>query len=133
LIVVDTSALFALLLRESPAAACEQILFQEDKILMSAGTLAEVMVVAAGRNVRQEMIALLGELTIEIVPVTPVVARRVGDAYARFGKGIHPARLNFGDCFAYEVAKTHDCPLLFVGDDFSRTDLKSALPDLRTN
>ena len=51
----------------------------------------------------------------------------MADAYDRWGKGVHPAGLNLGDCFAYEVAKEHRCPLLFIGKDLSRTDLKSAL------
>ena len=54
-------------------------------------------------------------------------ARRISEAYARWGKGVHPAGLNYGDCFAYEVASERGCPLLFVGDDFSRTDLRSVL------
>jgi ribonuclease VapC len=54
-------------------------------------------------------------------------ARRIAQAYARWGKGAHPAALNFGDCFSYEVAKEHGCRLLFVSDDFSRTDIESAI------
>jgi ribonuclease VapC len=59
--------------------------------------------------------------------VTPASARRIASAYERWGKGIAAAGLNFGDCFAYEVAKEHDCPLLYIGDDFARTDVKRAL------
>ena len=54
-------------------------------------------------------------------------ARRIAGAYDKWGKGVHPAALNFGDCFAYEVAKEHDCPLLYVGEDFSQTDIEAAL------
>ncbi|HYI71714.1 MAG TPA: type II toxin-antitoxin system VapC family toxin, partial [Skermanella sp.] len=53
--------------------------------------------------------------------------RRIAQAYERWGKGVHPAGLNFGDCFAYAVASEHSCPLLFIGDDFSKTDLRQAL------
>jgi ribonuclease VapC len=63
----------------------------------------------------------------EIVSVTPASARRIAAAYERWGRGMHPAGLNFGDCFSYEVAKERSCPLLYVGDDFSHTDLESAL------
>jgi ribonuclease VapC len=54
-------------------------------------------------------------------------ARRVGDAYQRWGRGLNPAQLNFGDCFAYELAQYFGCPLLYVGNDFARTDIQSAI------
>lgn len=60
-------------------------------------------------------------------PVAPMDADTVADAYDRWGKGVHPAGLNFGDCFAYALAKSQNCPLLFVGDDFAQTDVESAL------
>lgn len=56
-----------------------------------------------------------------------IVARRIAQTYKRWGKGFNPAGLNFGDCFAYEVAKEHGCRLLFVGEDFSKTDVESVL------
>ncbi len=56
--------------------------------------------------------------------MTPAAAQRIAHAYAKWGKGVHPAALNFGDCFAYEVAKDRGCPLLYVGDDFAKTDIK---------
>jgi ribonuclease VapC len=59
-----------------------------------------------------------------VVSVTPAAARRVAAAYERWGKGMHPAGLNFGDCFAYEVAKEHGCRLLYVGEDFGCTDVE---------
>jgi ribonuclease VapC len=69
------------------------------------------------------MAGLIDGLGIDVVTVTPAASRRIALAYARWGKGHHPAALNFGDCFAYDVAKENACPLLFVGNDFSRTDL----------
>jgi ribonuclease VapC len=63
----------------------------------------------------------------EVAPVTGATARLAGEAYGRWGKGIHPAGLNYGDCFSYALAKERDWPLLFIGDDFSRTDILSAL------
>jgi ribonuclease VapC len=63
----------------------------------------------------------------EIVTVTPASARRITEAYQRWGRGLHPAALNFGDCFAYEVAREHACRLLYVGDDFEKTDIEAVL------
>lgn len=58
---------------------------------------------------------------------TPATARRIAEAYRRWGRGVHPAGLNLGDCFAYEVAKEHGCRLLYIGDGFSKTDVESGL------
>lgn len=127
MIAVDTSALMAIVLDETEAAACMRALETEAEVIISAGTVAEVLVVAARRNVGEEVARLIDGLGFEIVSVTPASARRIAAAYARWGRGAHPASLNFGDCFAYEVAKEHSCPLLYVGDDFSKTDLESAL------
>ena len=69
------------------------------------------------------MAGLIDGLEVEIAPVTGGSARRAAGAYSRWGKAIHPAGLNFGDCFAYELAKSENCPLLFVGNDFSKTDI----------
>jgi ribonuclease VapC len=73
------------------------------------------------------MAALKDGLGFEVANVTPAAARRIAAAYETWGRGIHPAGLNFGDCFAYEVAKENGCPLLYVGDEFSLTDIESAL------
>jgi ribonuclease VapC len=70
---------------------------------------------------------LISELGFEIVAVTPASARRIALVYGRWGKGVHPAALNFGDCFAYEIAKEHGCRLLYVGDGFAQTDVRGAL------
>ena len=127
MIVVDTSALMAVILGEAEADTCIAILKSETEVLISAGTMAEAMIVAARRNVAAEMICLIEGLGFDVVTVTPASARRIAQAYERWGKGVHPAGLNFGDCFAYVVASEHSCPLLFVGDDFSKTDLRPAL------
>ncbi|MES2433098.1 MAG: type II toxin-antitoxin system VapC family toxin [Pseudomonadota bacterium] len=128
MIAVDTSALMAVLLGEPQAEACMVALEQSGDLLISAGTVAEALIVAERRNLGAEMTRLIEELGFEIVSVSAAAARRIAASYARWGKGIDPAGLNFGDCFAYEVAQEHGCPLLFVGEDFSRTDLRSALP-----
>ncbi len=127
MIAVDTSALMAVALDEREADACSAVLEAEDELLISAGTIAEALIVAARRNVGEEMTSLIEGLGFNAVAVTPAAARRIALAYQRWGKGAHAAGLNFGDCFAYDVAKEHDCPLLFVGDDFAKTDIKRAL------
>jgi ribonuclease VapC len=127
MIAVDTSALMAILLNEPDADACIAVLEAENDLVISAGTVAEALIVAARRDVGEEMERLLEGLGLEIVNVTPASARRIAQAYDNWGKGVHPAALNFGDCFAYEVAKEHECPLLYVGGDFARTDIEGAL------
>lgn len=127
MIAIDTSALVSIILRDPEFEACVAALESATRAVISAGTLAEALIVAGRRNVAEEMAALVEELGLEVVSVTPAVARRVAGAYARWGKGVHSASLNFGDCFAYEVAQANDCPLLYVGNDFVRTDVRSAL------
>lgn len=127
MIVVDTSALMAIVLDEPQAETCMAAIEAADGLLISAGTVAETLIVAGRRNVGEEIAALIEGLGFEVVSVTEASARRISEAYARWGKGVHPAGLNYGDCFAYEVARERGCPLLFVGDDFSRTDLRSVL------
>jgi len=127
MIAVDTSALMSIVLNEAHADACIAALEAEDGLLISAGTVAEALIVAFLRNVGAEMGRLIDGLGFEIISVTPASARRIARAYATWGKGVHPASLNFGDCFAYEVAKEHGCRLLYVGGDFAQTDVERAL------
>lgn len=127
MIAVDTSALMAILQNEAEADACAAILEGTPVVLISAGTLAEALIVASRRNLGDEMAQLVAGLGFTVESVSHAAARRVADAYGRWGKGVHPAGLNFGDCFAYEIAINFACPLLFVGDDFRRTDVVSAL------
>jgi ribonuclease VapC len=127
MIAVDTSALMAIVLNEPEADACIAALEAEDDLLISAGTVAEALIVAARRNVREEMERLIDGLGFEVVSVTSASARRIAQAYEQWGRGVHPAALNFGDCFAYEVAKEHGCRLLFVGEDFAQTDVDGVL------
>lgn len=127
MIALDTSALMAVLLGEPEAEACIAAMERNEALLMSAGTLAEALVVGDRRNLLPEVQRLVEGLGVTIIPVTAASALRVAQAYANWGKGVHPAGLNFGDCFAYEVAKENDCALLFVGNDFSQTDVQSVL------
>ena len=127
MIAVDTSALMSVLLNEPETAACAQALATNDRIVISAGTVAEALIVAGRRGLGSEMVELIDGLGLEVESVTVAAARRVVDGYAKWGKGLHPAGLNFGDCFAYEVARERDCPLLYVGADFAQTDVASVL------
>ncbi len=96
-------------------------------LLISAGTVAEALIVARRRGVGAGMARLLDGLGFEVVAVTPAAARRAAAAYNRWGKGVHKAALNYGDCFAYEVAKARSCRLLYLGRDFALTDIESVL------
>lgn len=127
MIAADTSALMAVLLGEPEAAACMDALAATDALVISAGTVAEALIVADRRDLGPEMRRLIDGLGFEVASVTPAAARRVADAYARWGRGVHPAGLNFGDCFAYALAIERNAPLLYVGDDFARTDVLRAL------
>lgn len=127
MIAVDTSALMAILLNEPEAEACVAALEAETEILISAGTVAEALIVAARRNLGEEMERLIEGLGFTVVSVTPASARRVAEVYAAWGKGLHQAALNFGDCFAYAVAKEQGCRLLYVGEDFAKTDIEGVL------
>ena len=124
MIAVDTSALMAIVLNEPEAEACIAVLEAEDRLLISAGTVAEALIVSARRNVGEQLASLIDGLGFEVVTVTLASARRIAQAYEQWGKDTHPAALNLGDCFAYEVAKEHGCRLLYVGDDFSKTDIE---------
>ena len=126
MIAVDTSALIAVVAGEDMAGPCERILASAG-LVISAGTLTEALIVSARKQVTPELERLLSVLDLRIENVTPDFARRAAAVYGRWGKGVHQASLNYGDCFSYAVAEMHDCPLLFVGDDFSRTDIRSAL------
>ena len=127
MIAIDTSALMAIMLKEPRAPACIAALEAEDEILISAGTVAEALIVSARRNFGVAMARLIDGLGCEVISVTPASARRIAEAYRQWGRGMHPAALNFGDCFAYEVAKEHACRLLYVGSDFAKTDIDGAL------
>lgn len=126
MIVVDTSALMAVVLGEPKADTCIAAMEKDDELLISAGTVAEALIVASHRNVGQEMASLIDGLGFEVVPATLATAGRIAEAYQRWGKGMHLASLNFGDCFAYALAKERGCRLLYVGTDFSHTDIERA-------
>lgn len=124
--VIDTSALVAIALNEPKAELFEQCIVADSMRLISAATLLEVAMVLEtrlGEAAGRELDLWLLKAGIDIVAVDAdqiEVARR---AWRRFGKGRHPAGLNYGDCFSYALAFTRQEPLLFKGDDFSKTDI----------
>jgi Uncharacterized protein conserved in bacteria len=128
MIVVDTSALIAIIKDEEMGWACSNIMAREPRIIMSAGTLVEARIVALGARRLSTLDEIIAGSIAEVIPVTDERARLVSDVYRRWGKGFHRAGLNFGDCFAYATAQEFDCPLLYIGNDFAKTDVRSALP-----
>jgi ribonuclease VapC len=130
LIVVDTSAIMAILNGEPEAAAITDLLSLADDLIMAAPTKFELLMVAVGRKEepgRDMAEALLAHFNMVVAPWTDEHARLAADAFLRFGKGRHRAALNFGDCMSYALAKSVDAPLLFKGNDFAETDVKAAL------
>lgn len=127
MIVVDTSALMAILLGEREADACMTLLEKTRSLAISTVTVAEAMIVADRRGVGAEMRRLFEGLDFGFEAPSQHEAERVADVYARWGKGVHATGLSFGDCFAYSLAMQFDVPLLYVGDAFAGTDVRSAL------
>ncbi len=127
MMAVDTSALMAILLDEPEANACDAALQADNNVLISAGTLAEALIVSLRSDVQSAMLDMVDRMAFEVVAVTHADALRVSQAYAQWGKGQHRAALNYGDCFAYATAKERACPLLYVGRDFAATDIASVL------
>ena len=99
MIAADTSALMAIVLNELQADACIAALAAEDEFIVSAGTVAEAMIVSSRRNVGEEIARLIDELGFEVVSVTAASARRIAEAHARWGKGAHPAGAEFPRLF----------------------------------
>jgi ribonuclease VapC len=128
LIVVDSSVLVAILRGEPDSERHLGILVSQRPVLLSAMTFLEASMVLCGRKpegdeIWRELDTLLARLRADIVPHDADLARIARDAFLRFGKGRHPAGLNFGDCASYALAKARGLPLLFKGEDFSKTDL----------
>jgi ribonuclease VapC len=128
LIALDTSALVAILCLEPEAALFLELLL-ERKAVLGAPTALEFHMVMSSIGVPNASAAvdqLLASPAITVVEFSPVMLACARSAFDRFGKGRHHARLNYGDCLAYAVAKTHDAPLLFKGEDFLHTDISPA-------
>lgn len=125
-VVVDTSAVLALLQGEAEADRILAALADAEIRRISAATVVEAGIVLQARygdHGERELDLFLQRADVEIIPSSEEHATVARQAYRRFGKGRHPAALNFGDCFAYALAVILDHPLLFVGTDFSATDV----------
>ena len=132
--IIDTSAILAILLGEPDATHYEDAIAAAWPRRMSAVALLEAAMVVEGRGdaaAGQALDAMLEKASVELVAVTAEHAAAARRAWRRFGKGNHPAALNFGDCFAYALAEMTGEPLLFKGSDFSRTDVNVAMPPVR--
>jgi ribonuclease VapC len=131
MIVFDTSAIVAILKAEPEAGALIDSAEAASKRLISSGTLLECGIVIGSRygtlglDLLQQ---LYSDLDVAIVPFDSDQCMAAVEAHMRFGRGSgHPAKLNFGDCFSYALARTRNLPLLFKGDDFIHTDIEPAL------
>ena len=127
--IVDSSAIIAILRDEPDAAEISEALSQAVIRRMSAVTYVESAIVTDGNRdpvLSRRFDDLLRDLRMQIESVTPRQAEIARYAYRDFGKGRHKAGLNFGDCFAYALAKEMDEPILFKGDDFRHTDVEPA-------
>ena len=136
MIVVDSSAVVAMIFNEPDAAKLAIRLAKETtgERIMSVVNYVEAGTVLAGRHQSDprrgiaDLDAFIANFEIALAAVGEPVARLAMQARVRFGKGFRATgKLNFGDCFAYALAKTYDAPLLYTGDDFQKTDVKSAL------
>ena len=129
--IVDSSALLAVLNREPDADRFQDAILTASPCRMSVANMLEASIVVEGRGGAEaghELDAFLEHAEIEPAPVTAEHLEAARQAWRRFGKGKHPAALNFGDCFAYALAQVTGEPLLYKGDDFARTDIPAALP-----
>jgi ribonuclease VapC len=129
-VILDTSAIIAVLFEEPEAAVFARAMNEADRLAIAAPTLLEATIVGEGRTrpgMRDKLDALLAEVQPEIVAFTAAHAEIARDGWRRFGKGRHPAALNLGDCFAYALARERDEPLLFKGRDFAQTDVRRAI------
>jgi ribonuclease VapC len=129
-VIIDTSAVLAILFAEEDAERYASAIAEAGVRLMSAANYLEAGIVIdnqIGPSAGRQFDALISRAEIRIEAVTREHADLARQAYLDYGKGNHPARLNFGDCFAYALSKHTDHPLLFKGDDFSKTDIVPAL------
>lgn len=130
--VVDTSALLAVYLDEPDSSRFEAALLRAPAAFISAGTLLEAAIVVEARHGKAgavELDRLLRRLALTTVAVDAEQVEAARLAFRKYGKGRHPAGLNYGDCFAYALAAASVEPLLFKGDDFSKTDIMDAMTD----
>jgi ribonuclease VapC len=128
-LIIDSSVFYALVRGEPEAEALSRRIGKAQQRLMSAGNYVECSFLAIARmSGRQALDEWLDDVEVEIVPVDRAMAEQAAEAFARFGKGRHKAKLNYGDCFAYALSKSRNAPLLYKGGDFALTDLAPASP-----
>jgi ribonuclease VapC len=128
--IVDSSAILAVLFSESDAETYARAIAEADSCRVSAATFVEIAIVVEAQTKNsgsRQFDAFMRRAEITIEPVTEEQAHIARQAYTDFGKGRHGAALNFGDCFSYALAKVTGEPLLFKGDDFKQTDIIPAL------
>ena len=124
--ILDTSAVVALVMKEPGYEAILERLSSDVTPAIGAATLAEAAIVLSARlktDARPLLARLLSEASVDVVPFGDSHYGAAVEAWLRYGKGRHPAALNFGDCLAYAVARLANEPLLYVGEDFAKTDL----------
>jgi len=129
-VIIDASALLAILLEEPEADRFLEAIQDDESRAISPVNFVEAGIKADDpRNPAKGRVldAMISALDIEIAPITAEQGRIAREAYRTYGKGYHPARLNLGDCFAYALATARNEPLLFKGDDFSKTDIEAAI------
>lgn len=131
MIVIDSSALVAIVNREPERAQFLRLIAASDHRLISAATLLETKMVVLGRfgpAAISDFTTLMEEMAPDIIPLDAALANAAFATFEKYGKGRHSkAQLNFCDCIAYALAKTADAPLLFKGSDFSATDVKACI------
>jgi len=124
--IIDSSVILTLLLREPEAERVARAIALDAVRLMSSATWLEVSMAVflrVGEEGLRDFDLLVAKYQIEIVPMTPLQAELARRAFKLYGKGLHPARLNFGDCIVYALAKDTGEALLFKGEDFTKTDI----------
>lgn len=129
MMIADTSALIAVLMAELDAQKFSDAMERDGEVLVSTATAVEFLIVALSKGVDAYLaaVAMLQYPYITLVPLDYEQALAAGEANLRYGKGRHPAALNFGDTFAYALASVRRLPLLFKGNDFARTDITPAV------
>lgn len=126
--IVDTSAIVAIIKGEATATAIAEVLAASAGSQMSAPTRVELALVVGTMMSTDELDHLLTQYGIEVVSFSPTQARLADEAHRRFGRGNHPARLNLGDTYTYALARDAGQPVLCSGNDFAQTDVLLALP-----
>ena len=127
--ILDSSAIVAVVMKEPGFDSILELLAADQSPAIGTATLTETAIVLSARlrqDVRSLLSRFLSEGSIALIPFGESHYSMAVEAWLRYGKGRHPAGLNFGDCLAYATAKLADQPLLFVGDDFRKTDVQIA-------